>query len=226
MLTLSDLFNDPSLIKPIILTAKTCVVALILLCIFGVTLSYLLATRKNLMTGILDFIITLPLVFPPIGTGFILLVVLGRNGLLGQIGLHPDIIFTEKAVFLAAFIAGLPLVIKPLQSAMERDVFKLAEASRTLGKNEFKTFLLVIIPSVKRPLGAGLILAAARSLGEVGITLIIGGNLQGRTNTISLEIYNAVMDADFHRASILCLILGVISLVIFLLLRKMSAISS
>ncbi|CAG8999875.1 MAG: Sulfate transport system permease protein CysW [Candidatus Celerinatantimonas neptuna] len=223
MHSLSLFLTDQHLTFPIILTAKTCIMAVVLLALFGVILGYILARNKNIVTTVVDFIITLPLVFPPIGTGFILLLLLGRNGLLGKAGLHPDIIFTEKGVYLAAFIAGLPLVVKPVQSAMEQDVFKLADAARTLGKNELQTFFLVIIPSVKRSLSAGLILAAARSLGEVGITLIVGGNLMGRTNTISLEIYNAVMDANFHRASILCVILGVISLAIFVLLRKVSA---
>ncbi|MFM2478172.1 molybdate ABC transporter permease subunit [Celerinatantimonas sp. MCCC 1A17872] len=216
------MFPQPDLLFPLILTAKTALVAIVCLSILGVALSYLLATRHNLLTATLDFIITLPLVFPPIGTGFILLVLLGRNGLFGKLGLHPHLIFTPLAVYLAAVVAGLPLVIKPLQSAMQRDLFKLAEASRTLGKNELQTFVLVIMPSLIRPLSAGLMLATARSLGEVGITLIIGGNLAGRTNTISLEIYNAVLDADFHRASILCAILGVLSLGIFVLLRKLN----
>lgn len=223
MHSFSLFLTDNHLMFPIILTAKTCLIAVVFLALFGVILGYILARNKNIITTVVDFLITLPLVFPPIGTGFILLLLLGRNGLLGKIGLHPDIIFTEKGVYLAAFIAGLPLVVKPVQSAMEQEVFKLADAARTLGKNELQTFFLIIIPSVKRSLSAGLILAAARSLGEVGITLIVGGNLMGRTNTISLEIYNAVMDADFHRASILCVILGVISLAIFFLLRKVSA---
>ncbi|CAM3823007.1 Sulfate transport system permease protein CysW [Vibrio aerogenes CECT 7868] len=215
-------FTDDTLLFSIILTAKTCIVALITLGICGVLVAYILAKRKNMFTAILEFIITLPLVFPPVGTGFILLLLLGRNGWLGRLGFQTDIIFTRSSVYLAALIAGLPLVVKPVQSALERDVFKLAEAARTLGKNQYQTLILVILPSVRKSLAAGLVLASARSLGEVGITLIIGGNLVGRTNTVSLEIYNAVMDADFDRASFLCLILGGISVLLFMLLRKVS----
>jgi len=221
--TYTNLLSDQTLLFSIILTAKTCFAAVFLHCVFGLILGYILASRKNIVTSVLDFIVTLPLVFPPIGTGFVILLLLGRNGPLGKIGLSPDIIFTETGVMLAAFIAGLPLVVKPVQSAVEREVFKLAEAARTLGKNELQTFFLVIIPSVKRSLGAGLILASGRSMGEVGITLMIGGNIVGKTNTISLEIYNSVMDADFIRASFLCLILGTISLVVFFALKRLSA---
>jgi molybdate transport system permease protein len=220
---LNSLIHDESMVFTIILTAKTCFFAIFLHCAAGLILGYYLARHKSLLAGLVDFIVTLPLVFPPVGTGFILLYMLGRNGVLAKTGFTPDIIFTETGVVLAAFIAGLPLVVKPVQSAVEREVLKLAEAARTLGKNGFQTFILVVIPSVKRSLGAGLILAAGRSLGEVGITLMVGGNIVGRTNTVSLEIYNSVMDADFSRAAVLCLILGMISLAVFFTLRKMSA---
>lgn len=223
METLGELLRDSSLIFPILLTAKTCAAALMMHCAAGLLLGYVLAVKKNFLSGVLDFFVTLPLVFPPIGTGFVLLLLLGKRGVLGKMGLSPDIIFTETGVMTAAFIAGLPLVVKPVQSAVEREVLKLADAARTLGKNSIQVFFLIIIPAVRRSLGAGLILAAGRSMGEVGITLMIGGNIIGKTNTISLEIYNSVMDADFARASFLCLVLGVISLGVFFALRRMSA---
>jgi molybdate transport system permease protein len=220
---LTDFLSDETLLFSVILTAKTCIVVVFILAFFGVLIGYLLASQKNVFTSFLEFIITLPLVFPPIGTGFILLSLLGRNGLLGHFGLHPNIVFTPYGVYLAALIAGLPLVVKPIQSAIEREVFKLFDAARTLGKNRWQAFILVIIPSVRSSLAAGLVLAAARSLGEVGMTLLLGGNLMGRTNTLSLEIYNSVMDADFERAWMLCLILGGISILMFLTLKKIAA---
>lgn len=221
--SLLALLHDPAIIFTIALTAKTMAFALVLHAAAGVILGYLLATRKGVLIGITDFVVTLPLVFPPVGTGFLLLLLLGRNGPLVRTGICPDLIFTEAAVVIAAFVAGMPLVIKPVQSAIEREVVKLVEAARTLGKSELQCFFLVVIPSVKRSLGAGLILAAGRILGEVGITLMIGGNIAGKTNTISLEIFNAVMDADFTRAGILCSLIGIVSLVIFFVLKKMAA---
>jgi len=217
---------DREMTFTITLTAKVCLVALFFHALSGLVLGYYLARNKGLVAGIIDFFVTLPLVFPPVGTGFILLYLLGRNGLVTQITgglLQPDIIFTQTGVILAAFIAGLPLAVKPVQSAVAREVIKLVEAARTLGKSRLATFFLVVIPSVRRSLGAGLILATGRSLGEVGITLMVGGNLIGRTNTISLEIYNSVLNADFARAGFLCLILGTISLGVFFTLRKISA---
>lgn len=221
-----DILNDENIVFSILLTARTCLAALVLHCAAGLVLGYYLGKTKGIMSGFIDFLVTLPLVFPPVGTGFILLYLLGRNGIIASLtggAVSPDIIFTEKGVVIAAFIAGLPLVVKPVQSAIEREVLKLAEAARTLGKTELQTFFLVVIPSVKRSLGAGLILAAGRSLGEVGITLMVGGNLIGKTNTVSLEIYNSVMDADFTGAAFLCILLGSISLAVFFSLKKLSA---
>ncbi|MEI8632739.1 molybdate ABC transporter substrate-binding protein [Vibrio sp. PP-XX7] len=104
----NQLLFDETMIFPIILTAKTCLVSMVMLGLFGVMIGYLLAKHKNILTAIIDFFITLPLVFPPIGTGFILLLLLGRNGVMGKMGFHPNLIFTEAGVYLAAFIAGLP----------------------------------------------------------------------------------------------------------------------
>ncbi|WP_265821771.1 molybdate ABC transporter permease subunit [Geovibrio ferrireducens] len=221
-----DILNDENIVFSILLTARTCLAVLVLHCAAGLMLGYYLGKRKGIFAGFVDFLVTLPLVFPPVGTGFILLYLLGRNGLIASLtggAVTPDIIFTEKGVITAAFIAGLPLVVKPVQSAIEREVLKLAEAARTLGKTEFQTFFLVVVPSVRRSLGAGLILAAGRSLGEVGITLMVGGNIIGKTNTVSLEIYNSVMDADFTGAAFLCILLGSISLAVFFSLKKLSA---
>jgi molybdate transport system permease protein len=221
--TFLSFISDKDIAFTIALTARTCLTAVVLHAVTGLLIGYYLARKKSLVTGLVDFLVTLPLVFPPVGTGFLLLLLFGRNGLIGKTGITPEIIFTETGVVTAAFIAGLPLVVKPIQSAIERDVFRLADAAKTLGKNEIQVFFLIIIPAVKRSLGAGLILAAGRSLGEVGITLMVGGNMVGKTNTISLEIYNSVMDADFMRAGFLCLILGSISLLVFFALRRLSA---
>ncbi len=218
-----DILNDENIVFSILLTARTCLAVLMLHCAAGLVLGYYLGRRKGIAAGFIDFLVTLPLVFPPVGTGFILLYLLGRNGLIVSLtggAVTPDIIFTEKGVVLAAFIAGLPLAVKPVQSAIEREVLKLGEAARTLGKTEIQTFFLVVVPSVRRSLGAGLILAAGRSL---GITLMVGGNIIGKTNTVSLEIYNSVMDADFTGAAFLCILLGSISLAVFFSLKKLSA---
>jgi molybdate transport system permease protein len=174
---------------------------------------------------LLDALVTLPLVFPPLAMGFFLLLVLGRSSPLGAwleetTGLA--FIFTVEGVLLASVIAGLPLVVKPIEAAIAGVSRSLGEASRTLGRNEWDTFIHVILPNIRGAIVAGLVLGTARSLGEVGITLMLGGNIVGKTNTMSLEIYNAVFNGEYPRAVVLSSILGVTSIVVFLMLRRFS----
>ena len=206
------------------LTFQSVLVTLLLHLVAGVFLGYLHSLHHWRGREILDVLVTLPLVFPPIATGFALLLLLGRHGPVGQIlgRFGVELIFTLPGVVLAAFLAGLPLVVKPIQNAMESVAGRLSEVARTLGKTEIEIFFLVLLPNVRTAIATGLILGFGRALGEVGITLMLGGNIAGKTNTLSLEIYNAVFSGDFQRAAVLSILLGGVSLGVFFLLRKLS----
>jgi len=121
---------------------------------------------------------------------------------------------------LAAFVAGLPLVVKPVQSAFENIPRMYAEAARTLGKSEWQIFWRVLLPNIRNALLGGLVLAMGRSLGEVGMTLMLGGNIEGRTVTASLAIYNAVLSGEFEQAASLSILLGLATAGLFLVLRR------
>ena len=129
-------------------------------------------------------------------------------------------VFSFSGLMLAAFIAGLPLIVKPVQSAIEGAAKELMEASFAVGAGKIATFYHVVLPTIKSSVIAGLILAFGRSLGEVGISLILGGNIVGKTDTVSLSILNAVLDGDFDRAWALSALLGVIALGIFWVLKN------
>jgi molybdate transport system permease protein len=120
-------------------------------------------------------------------------------------------------------VVGLPLIVKPVEAAIVALPRNLAEAARTLGHRESTIFLRVILPNIAGAVAAGLLMATARSLGEVGVTLMLGGNILGRTNTISLEIYNAVTVGAFRRALILSAALGLFSVAVLVILRRQSA---
>ncbi len=210
----------------VILTAKICFWAFLLHAVIGVLLAWYLSSKKAPFRNLIDTLVTFPLIFPPIATGFLLLLLIGRFGILGgflQKSLGTELIFTQKALVIAAFTAGLPLVVKPVQAAISSSAISLIEASLTLGKSRITTFLFVVVPNVKRSILTGLTLGLGRSLGEVGITLMIGGNIIGKTNTLSLEVYNAVFEGNYFRAGALCSILLTVSIIIFTLLRKMEA---
>lgn len=198
-------------------------VVLLLFLVFGIALGYLLSQPIPLR-GLLDAVISLPLVFPPIAIGFFLLMAFGRHGVIGG-WLHQtldwDLVFSFQALVLASFVAGLPLVVKPIQSAIEGSARDLVEAAYTLGKGRLETLILVVIPVVRRSIVAGLTLGVGRSFGEVGITLMLGGNIIGSTETLSLAIYNRVLDGDFDCAAKLSVLLGLVSLSLFFLLRRL-----
>jgi molybdate transport system permease protein len=213
---------DAAILSPIILSAKVAASTLPLFLIFGVGIGYIVGRRRTPAAIALDFIVTLPLVFPPIATGFLLLLLLGRAGPLGEplraaFGL--EIIFSFWGVMLAAFIAGLPLMVKAVQASIRADTLRLMEISAVLGKSPLETFLRITLPSIRKSIATGLFMAQARALGEVGVTLMLGGNIVGRTNTISLEIYNSVFTGEFRNAAILAAILGVTSISILLLMH-------
>jgi len=223
METLGTILGTPQTQHTLWLTARVALVCIALHTAFGLGLGYLLARPNWRGRGLLDIAVTLPLVFPPMATGFLLLMLLGRRGPIGA-PLHQwfgiELVFSFSGLILAAFVSGLPLVVKPIQAAFESIPQRLSEAARTLGKTEGEIFLFVLLPNIRCALVAGLVLGLGRALGEVGITLMLGGNIEGRTVTASLDIYNAVTTGDFERAGLLSFILGSVTMALFSLLRR------
>ena len=202
------------LFDPLVLSIKVVLCQGALLIIFGLALAYYLAFSKAKFRAILEMIVTFPLIFPPIATGFLLLYLLGKNGIVGK-ALNLEIIFSFKALVLAAFIASLPLFVKPVASALSSLSKSLSEAAYSLGKDKFQTAIFVLFPCVAKSVAAAFILAISRGLGEVGITLILGGNIIGKTDTISLAIYNSVYDGRIDQALALSLVLVMLSFILF-----------
>lgn len=202
------------LIHPLLLSAKTLAITFVLLLFLGLGAAYFLAFYRGRFKALLEAVVMFPLIFPPIATGFLLLYILGRNGTLGK-ALNLQIVFSFSALVIASFLAGLPLFVKPVQSALESLPKSLIEAGQSLGKNRLEIALFILIPNVFKSVVSALVLALARGLGEVGITLMLGGNIVGKTDTVSLAIYNAVYDGENERALILSLILVVLSIFMF-----------
>lgn len=160
-----------------------------------------LALGRSPLRSVVEMAVTLPLIFSPIAIGFALLMLLGRRSatggwLLDTWGL--EIVFSFWGLMTASFVAGLPQVVRPVQSAIRSLPDRLTEAALVLGKTPAQAFFLVVLPNVRRTLAAGMIPALGRSLGEAGITMMLGGNIIGLTNTFSLEIYYAVSTGEFE----------------------------
>ena len=200
-------------------------VAAIIVGAVGLACAFLLAKRDFRGKDLLDAILTLPLVLPPTVTGYYLIVLLGRRGILG--GFLYDLTgwtfaFTWQGAAIAAIIVALPLMIKASRASLESVNPNFEIASYTLGKSEAETFFRVVLPLAKRGVFAGLILSFARALGEFGATLMIAGNIPGRTQTMPLAIYEAVASGDDRTAQILAVILTAISVAAVYFTNKIS----
>lgn len=187
--------------------------------VLGVAVGYLLARKRFPGRDLLDTVLTLPLVMPPTVLGYYLLVLIGRRGWLGgwlhdQFGIN--LIFTWQGAVLAATIVAFPLVFKPARAAFEAVDGQLEQAARVLGVSEFALFLRVTLPLAWRGILAGLLLGFARAMGEFGATLMVAGSIPGRTQTLSVAVYEAVQAGQDHTANVLVLITSVVCIAVLL----------
>ncbi len=213
--------NDPASLAALILSLKLAALSVPLHLVSGLLLGWALSFRGP-WTALLDVFVTLPLIFPPVVLGFALLYVLGRQSLLGGwlTSLGAEVVFSFWGVLLAAWLAGLPLAVKTMQAALEALPPSLREASLTLRYGQWCTFWRVLVPNIRLAVLTGTLLAFGRSIGEVGLSLMLGGNILGETETVSLAIYNRVMSGENDEAAALAIGLGAVSTVLFLLLRR------
>ncbi len=206
------------------LSLRVSALATALNALVGVPLAYLLARRRFRGRRGLELLVTLPLVLPPTVTGYYLIVLFGRQGLLGG-PLYAwtgwTVAFTWYAAVIAAFVMALPLTVHPARAAIESVDPDLERAAFVLGRSEWRTALEVTLPVARRGIIAGLSLAFARALGEFGATLMIAGNIPGRTTTVPLAIYTAVSTGDRAAAGLLVLLLTAISCAVVLAAHRL-----
>ena len=206
---LGELLHDEEVLFSVWLTLKVAAVCLALHLITAVPLALWARSPKAPFRRTLNFVVTLPLVFPPIALGYLLLMALGQTGL----GEPLQRLFGVRLIFSQA---------APVQAALGSETArKLTEAARVTGAGPVAAFFLVVIPLIRTSLVVGLLLGVTRSFGEVGISLMLGGNIAQRTNTLSLEVFNAVSRGDFERATALCVLLACISLCLYLAIDQL-----
>ncbi len=202
-------------IFPLYLTLKVSVAATFFSVIIGLGLAWLMARRGFWGKGVLDALIMQPLVIPPTVLGYYLLVLLGRSGPLGRFledTLGVTLVFTWKGAVIAAFVASLPLFVRPARAAIEGVDRNLENAARLLGKTEWEILKTITIPLAWRGIAAGSVMAFARATGEFGATLMVAGNIPGLTQTLPIAIYDAVQMGNTKMANIL---VGIITLFSF-----------
>jgi molybdate transport system permease protein len=209
---------------PLWLSLRVAAISTLIAAVCGVALAYLLANRKFRGKEALDAAISLPLVLPPTVLGFYLLVLLGREGTLGKIYesvFGQPLVFTWQAAVVAALLHSAPLLVKYTRASLESVDHSYERAARTLGAGELKVFWRVTLPLVRKPILAATALAFARSLGDFGITIMLAGNIPGRTQTVAVAIYDAVEAGKGDVARTLVLVISAVALVILWLANKL-----
>lgn len=193
--------------------------------VLGVAVGYLLARGRFPGRDLLDTLLTLPMVMPPTVLGYYLLVLLGRRSTFGawlRDSFGINLIFTWQGAVIAAAVVAFPLVFKPARAAFEAVDGQLEQAARVLGVRELGVFFRVTLPLAWRGIMAGVLLAFARALGEFGATLMVAGSIPGKTQTLSIAVYEAVQAGQDDTANLLVLITSALCIGVLLLAGRLA----
>jgi len=215
---------DPSAWIALKLSLKVACWATALDLLFGVALGYLLARKRFPGRELLDAALTLPMVMPPTVLGYYLLVLIGRNGAIGGWlqQFHINLIFTWQAAVIAAAVVAFPLVLKGARAAFESVDTQLEQAARVLGVRPFGVFLRVTLPLAWRGVLGGTLLAFARSMGEFGATLMVAGSIPGKTQTLSIAVYEAVQAGQDDHANLLVMVTSLVCMAVLVTANRLT----
>lgn len=205
---LPPLFSGISVWDPLLLSLRVAGLATLFSFVCGTLAAWMLARRKGALPFFVDALCTLPLVLPPTVLGYYLILFVGRRGLMGpclaEWGIN--LMFSWQGAVVAATVVIFPLIYKSSRAALESVDSTLENAARTLGASEIKVLLAVSLPLAWRSIFAGSMLAFARGMGEFGATLMIAGNIPGKTQTLALAIYDAFQAGNDAQATALVLL--------------------
>jgi len=203
-------------LTPIWLTLKLATITTAMLLAVGLPIAWWLSKGRSFFKIILEAIITMPLVLPPSVLGFYLLIAFSPQHGLGKWLLHTfniQFVFSFQGLVLASVIYSMPFMIGPIKSALQQLPVSLSQASYSLGKTKWQTFIHVLLPNIKPSLLTAIVLTFAHTLGEFGVVLMIGGNIPNVTRVASIAVYDSVEQMDYAAANVYSLILFSITLV-------------
>jgi molybdate transport system permease protein len=214
---------DANALPPLLLTLKVATLATALATVPAVALARFAQIRDFPGRDLADAVLTLPMVLPPTVLGYYIIVLLGRRGVIGAYlweTFGVSIMFTWEGAVIAAAVVAFPLVYRSARAAFEGVDGNLENAARTLGASEVAIFFRVSLPLALRGLLAGIMLALARAMGEFGATLMVAGNLPGKTQTLSLAVYSATQAGNDGLANELVLLISVVCVALLVLVAK------
>lgn len=207
-------------LSPLIISLKTACLATLITFFLGIYVAHCVVKMKRFQ-GVMDTVFTLPMVLPPTVVGFFLLLLFGKNSLIGKFLLSFDItfVFSWEATVVSAVVVALPLMYRTTRGAFEQIDKNIIYAARTLGVSETKIFWHVMLPNAWYGIIGGVILSFTRALGEFGATIMVAGNIPGRTQTMSTAIYSAVQAGDNQTAFQWVLLVVLISFAVIMLMN-------
>ena len=215
----------PSLWAPLVLSLKVAALATVASFVMGTAVAWGMARRKGNLPAFLDALCTLPLVLPPTVLGYYLILLVGRRGLIGpwlqELGVN--LIFSWHGAVVAATVVVFPLVYKSSRAALEQVDRRYEDAARTLGASEARILLTISLPLAWRGIFAGTSLAFARGMGEFGATLMLAGNIPGKTQTLALAIYDAFQQGDDAAATALVLVTSLLCVTALVLAEQLTS---
>ena len=186
-------------------TIAAALVATALMLVPGVAIAWLLARRRFPGKAVIETLVALPLVMPPVATGLLLLWLLGRRGPIGGLleRLGVEVVFTPRAVVLAMAVMGLPLLVRTARAGFEQVTHRYEQVAATLGAGPWRVFWTITLPLASRTILAGALLGFSRALGEFGATIVVAGSIPGRTRTLAVGIYSFTETGQERQAAIL-----------------------
>ncbi|MEQ8153671.1 MAG: molybdate ABC transporter permease subunit [Clostridiaceae bacterium] len=206
-------------LTPLWISAKTAFTATFITFFLGIAAAWFMTVKKGRFSSILDAIFIIPMVLPPTVLGFFLLIIFGKHGPVGRLlySIGITIIFSWPATVIAASVVAFPLMYKTAKGAFEQIDSNLLNAARTLGVSETRIFWTISIPLAWPGVAAGTVLSFTRAIGEFGATLMMAGNIPGKTQTIPIAIFFAVEGGDYNQAFLWVLIIFILSLTVIIL---------
>ncbi len=211
----------PMDLQPVLLTFQLAALTTMILFLLGMPLAYWLAMSRSRYRQIVQTLVSMPLILPPVVLGFYLLLLFSPESYLGSFlekFFHIRLVFNFPGIVLGSVLFNLPFMVQPMQSGFSAIPKSVIEASWTLGKSTLETLFRVILPMSQNAILTAMALTLAHSMGEFGVVLMMGGNIPGETRVASIAIYNAVESLDYKAAHIYSLILFFSSFIILLLI--------
>ncbi|SHN27167.1 molybdate ABC transporter permease subunit [Gracilibacillus kekensis] len=209
--------------QPIKLSLIVSLIALIIVSTIGITIAFVMAKKQFKGKVWIETVLLLPIVLPPTVIGFILIMLFGQNGILGELTkflFNQTLMFTIWAAVIAAVVVAFPLMYQSVKTGLSFVDHHIEDAARVDGANEWKVFRFITLPLIQKSILSGTILSFARALGEFGATLMFAGNIPGRTQTIPMAIYVAFESNNMALAWTWVMSIIVVSFIMLLFLRK------